>query len=66
MVPSLEDPATPDHLAHHLSTWHAEADGSGSVTVTADNVEWWQDFHGWLPHPAGGPRLEHTHTGFSR
>ena len=63
-VPSLEDPATPEHLGYHLSNWHPE--GHMQVTVTRDSFPWWQDFHDRLPHPAGGTHNQHTHTGYSK
>jgi hypothetical protein len=62
MVPRLEDPVTPEHLAYHLSTWHAE--GHFWVTVTDDNFRQWQGFHDRLPHPAGASYQQHTHTGW--
>lgn len=62
-VPSLEDPATPEKLSYHLSTWHAE--GHYWLTVNDDSLWYWQDFHDRLPHPAGRSDQLHTHTGFS-
>jgi hypothetical protein len=64
LLPNLEDPATPEHLSYHLSTWHME--GQGWLVVTDESMRQWQVFHQQIVHPAGTAQQRHTHTGRHR